>query len=58
LTQYLDPQNSGLRWVQATINSMQVRVATSDGNPDTHVSTVWALVEYEPQAAMALTLSE
>jgi hypothetical protein len=58
LTQYLDPQNAGLRWVQATINSMQVRVATSDGNPDTHVSTVWALVEYEPQAAMALTLSE
>lgn len=58
LTQYLDPQNSGLRWVQATINSMQVRVATSDGNPDTHVSTVWALVEYEPQTAMALTLSE
>jgi hypothetical protein len=58
LTQYLDPQNSGLRWVQATINSMQVRVATSDGNPDTHVSTVWALIEYEPQVAMALTLSE
>jgi hypothetical protein len=58
LTQYLDPQNSGLRWVEATINSMQVRVATSDGNPDTHVSTVWALVEYEPQVAMAVTLSE
>jgi hypothetical protein len=48
LTQYRDPQDATLRWTESTLNAMQLRVSTTDGNPDTNVTLVWALVEYEP----------
>jgi len=56
LVQYRDPQDLTLRWSDSTLDSMQLRVATTDGNPDTNVSTVWALVEYEPQSDLTVTL--
>lgn len=47
LVQYVDPQTSGA-WTPALINSMQISARTTDGNPDTWVSAIWAIVEYVP----------
>jgi YD repeat-containing protein len=57
LTQYKDPQNTTLRWTDATLDTMQLRVATTDGNPDTNVTAVWALVEYESTAPPVPTIT-
>lgn len=52
LTSYLDPQAGG-PWTPSLIDSMQIGAATTDGNPDTLVSALWALVEYVPVVAGA-----
>lgn len=46
-TQYLQAQDNASRWVDSTLDAMQIGVATTDGNPDTNVTKIWALVEYE-----------
>lgn len=53
LVQYRDPQDTLLRWTNLTLDTLQLRVATTDGNPDTNVSTAWVLVEYELQTDLA-----
>jgi hypothetical protein len=50
LTSYTDPQAGG-PWTPALIDTMQIGAATTDGNPDTLVSALWALVEYVPAVA-------
>jgi hypothetical protein len=50
LTQYMDPQNTAMRWSDSTLDSMQIGAATTDGNPDVNVSALWALVEYEVES--------
>lgn len=52
LMQYTDPQAGGA-WTQALLNTTQIGAATTDGAPDLCVSTLWAAVEYIPQAASA-----
>lgn len=47
LTSYVDPQAGGV-WTPALVDSMQTSAKTTDGNPDTWVSTMWAIVEYVP----------
>lgn len=47
LTSYTDPQAGGA-WTSALVNAMQISAKTTDGNPDTWVSTLWAIVEYVP----------
>lgn len=47
LTQYVDPQAGG-PWTPSLLDSMQIGAATTDGNPDTLVTALWALVEYVP----------
>lgn len=56
LVQYRDPQDVSRRWINSTLDSLQLRIATTDGNPDTNVTTAWVLVEYEPQSAPAAAL--
>lgn len=48
LTSYVDTQAGG-PWTPALIDTMQIGAATTDGNPDTLVSALWALVEYVPE---------
>lgn len=50
-TQYLQAQDNASRWVDSTLDVMQIGVATTDGNPDTNVTAIWALVEYETVTA-------
>lgn len=50
LTQYMDPQDTAIRWSDSTLDSMQIGAGTTDGNPDTNVSGLWALVEYEVES--------
>jgi hypothetical protein len=50
LTCYVDPQAGGA-WTPALIDSMQIGGATTDGNPDTLITLLWALVEYVPVVA-------
>lgn len=50
LTSYVDPQAGG-PWTPALIDTMQIGAATTDGNPDTLVTALWALVEYVPAVA-------
>lgn len=52
LVQYVDPQAGGA-WTQTLLNSTQIGIATTDGNPDTCVTTLWAAVEYVPVAPPA-----
>lgn len=48
ITSYTDPQAGGA-WTPALIDTMQIGAATTDGNPDTLVTALWALVEYVPE---------
>lgn len=45
LTQYVDPQAGGA-WTTSLLDSMQIGASTTDGNPDTLITALWALVEY------------
>lgn len=45
LTSYTDPQAGG-SWTPSLLDTAQIGIRTTDGNPDVHVSTLWALVEY------------
>lgn len=47
LRQLTDPQAGGA-WTRALLDSTQIAARTTDGNPDTWVSTLWALVEFIP----------
>jgi hypothetical protein len=47
LRQHVDPQAGGA-WTLALLNSTQIIARTTDGNPDTYVGAMWALVEYIP----------
>lgn len=49
LTRYLDPDSAA--WTTTTIDSMQISAKTVDGNPDTWVSALWAIVEFVNPAA-------
>jgi hypothetical protein len=49
LVSYTDPQAGG-SWTPALLEQMQIAADTSDGNPDTYVSALWAIVEYVPAA--------
>ncbi len=51
LVRYTDPD--GAAWTPSTIDSMQISERTTDGNPDTWVSAIWAIVEYVPAAVAA-----
>jgi hypothetical protein len=51
LRQLTDPQAGGA-WTTALLDSMQISARTTDGNPDTWVSTAWALVEYVPAVVL------
>lgn len=46
LVRHSDPD--GTSWTPSTIDSMQISARTTDGNPDTWVSALWAIVEYIP----------
>lgn len=46
VTSYTDPQSGGA-WTAAKIDSMQIGAKTSDGNPATRVSALWAVIEYK-----------
>lgn len=52
LVQYTDPQAGGA-WTAALLTTSQIGIATTDGNPDTCVTTLWAAVEYVPVAPPA-----
>lgn len=54
LVQLTDPQNSSNPWTPALVNSMQISAKTTDGNPDTYVSALWAIVEYVPGVPIVL----
>jgi hypothetical protein len=43
----VDLQTGG-PWSKAALNSMQIGAATTDGNPDVWVTSVWTLIEFEP----------
>ena len=49
LTRTTDPQGGGA-WTLSLLNSLQIGALTNDANPDTWVSSEWALVEYVPVA--------
>lgn len=53
LRQLTDPQAGGA-WTQSLLNNTQLIARTTDGNPDTYVSALWALVEYVPSAVATL----
>lgn len=53
LVSYTDPQAGG-SWTSGLIDTMQIAARTTDGNPDTWVSSLWAIIEYVP-AATAIT---
>lgn len=48
VTAYTDPQSGG-SWTAAKLDSVQIGAKTTDGNPATRVSTLWALIEYQVQ---------
>lgn len=47
VTAYTDPQSGGA-WVASKLDSMQIGAKTTDGNPATRVTALWALIEYVP----------
>jgi hypothetical protein len=57
LTQYTDPQGGGA-WTKALLDTMQIGAKGTDGNPDAVVTTLWALVEYNPVVAGGVTYPE
>lgn len=44
LVRYVDPDSAA--WTPTTVDSMQISGKTTDGNPDTWLSTLWAIVEF------------
>lgn len=55
LVRYTDPD--GAAWTPTTVDSMQISAKTTDGNPDTWVSALWALVEFVPPSGTEYTQS-
>ena len=47
LTEYVDPQAGG-PWSPALLDTMQVRLKSSDVTPRPQISTIWVLVDYIP----------
>lgn len=59
LASYTDP-TTAVAWTPTGTNSldnMQIGANASDGNPNVHVSTIWALVEYLDGAAPSTALT-
>lgn len=49
LTLYVDPDSAA--WTTSTINSLQMLIRGADADPDIHVTSMWATVEYTPGEA-------
>lgn len=45
ITSYTDPQAGGA-WTPTLLDSTQIGIRSTDGNPDIHVTALWATVEY------------
>lgn len=60
LTSYIDP-TTGLAWTPTGTNSldnMQIGMQATDATPDVNLSTLWALVEYQPAGPPTPSVSD